>query len=119
MGGSGGGGGGTGGGAGAIIFASTASFFADPADTLAGTVARSFANAFTRARGFTAVGDSLTAAGLTEGAGIAEIFGLGFGSSSFFAAEILMSATFSFCTSANPYDVSIRKASFSYPTIVP
>src|SRR5882672_1369898 len=104
-GGSGGPGGGAGGTGAAIVFTGMASSFAGVKDAFAAAAGRSVANASTTVGVFVAEADSFAAGNTTvlaAGGGAAEAPDFDFGSGSFFAAEILMSATLSLSISAKP-----------------
>src|SRR5437879_924307 len=104
-GGSGGTGGGGGGAGAAIAFTGAGSFFAGMRAAFSAAAGRSVANASTTAGVFVAEWGSFAAgntAGLAAGGGAVEALDFDFGSGSFFAAEILISATLSLSMSAKP-----------------
>ena len=87
-------------------FGNAVSLFAADEDALGAAAGRSSADAVASGDAPADVGDSFAAAGTTAGAaaggGAAGAFDFVFGSGSFFGAVMMMSATLSFCISANP-----------------
>jgi hypothetical protein len=107
----------------AIVLIGTGSFFVGAGNGFTAALSRSVADEFTTAGALITEEDSLatagSAAGLASAGGAAGVLAFGLDSRYYFVAEILMSATLSFCISAKPKEVSTRNESFSNPTIVP
>jgi hypothetical protein len=87
-------------------FGNAVSLFAAGADALGAATGCSGADALASGDAPAGGDDSFAAAGTTTGAaaggGAEGAFDFAFGSGSFFGAVIMMSATLSFCISANP-----------------